>query len=162
MSRPDYLTGAQLVFEGGSLHLDFRQKRGHFAFTDDELEPISETDEDGTWEGQIAKLPDSELEAIRDFLNKWLIPPWQPIETAPKGGGAELVTDPAWIDPPEVLLLFGGNVRRVGKWDWYYAEGGDGDSCADGVAWVDPVSGDLLATHYGAPTDWMPLPEAPK
>jgi hypothetical protein len=68
----EHLTGAQLVFEGGALLLDFRQQRGHFAFTDDELEPIREHDEDGVWDGYLARLPNAELEAIRDFLNKWL------------------------------------------------------------------------------------------
>lgn len=70
--RTSGLTGAQLCFEGGGLCLDFRGKRGHFAFTDEELEPIRELTEDGVWDGFLAKLPNSELEAIRDFLNKWL------------------------------------------------------------------------------------------
>lgn len=68
----EHLTGAQLVFEGGSLMLDFRKGRGNFAFTDDQLEPVREVDEDGVWDGYLVRLPNSELEAIRDFLNKWL------------------------------------------------------------------------------------------
>ena len=57
---------------------------------------------------------------------------WQQIETAPKGGGAELVTDPAYIQPPHVLLLFPDRSVSVGYRDWYYAEGGR--SCTHGVA----------------------------
>ena len=30
---------------------------------------------------------------------------WLPIESAPKGGGAELVTDPAWVEPPEPKIM---------------------------------------------------------
>ena len=82
---------------------------------------------------------------------------WQPIETAPKGGGAELVTDPNWVEPPKILLLFEGGEQAVGEWDWYYAEGGRG--CVDGVAWV--ALGELLSQHFGRPTHWMPLPHPP-
>ena len=90
MGAHERLTGAALVFEGGSLQLDFRKKRGHFAFTDDQLEPVREYDEDGVWDGFLVKLPNSELEAVRDFLNKWLPP--QPSHT---GGVTEIVTDDA-------------------------------------------------------------------
>jgi hypothetical protein len=85
------LTGAQLVFEGGSLGLDFRKRRGNFAFTDEQLEPVREYDEDGVWDGFLVKLPNSELEAIRDFLNKWL-PPQPPCTVF---GVTEIVTDDA-------------------------------------------------------------------
>lgn len=89
------------------------------------------------------------------MANKWL-----PIESAPKGGGAEYTTDPAWVEPPRILLLFGDGSQSVGYWDWYYAEGGHGRR--DGLsAWVEPVSAEQLALHYDEPTHWMPLPEPP-
>jgi hypothetical protein len=69
---------AQLSFEGGALIVMVEGHpgpgSGHFAFTDDELEPVREYTEDGVWDGFLAKLPASELMAIRDFLNKWLPP----------------------------------------------------------------------------------------
>ena len=79
--------------------------------------------------------------------------------TAPKGGGAGgNVTDPDWIEPPQVLLWFAGGEIAVCRWDWYYAEGGSG---YNGIsAWVEPVSGELIALHYDEPTHWM-LPDAP-
>lgn len=85
---------------------------------------------------------------------------WQPIETAPKGGGAELVTDPNWVEPPEILLLFAKGERRVGHWDWYYAEGGSGADESKGHGWVEPTSGELLVMYYDPPIRWMALPEA--
>lgn len=81
---------------------------------------------------------------------------WQPIETAPKGGGAELVTDPNWVEPPLILLLFAKGEWSVGRWDWYYAEGGAGHRGVD--AWVEPISGELLVMYYDPPTHWMPKP----
>lgn len=85
---------------------------------------------------------------------------WQPIETAPKGGGAKLTTDPKWAEPPKILMLFEDGNQCVVHWDAYYAEGGRG--CIDGCAWVEPVSGELAHLHFGMPTHWMPLPEPPK
>jgi len=85
---------------------------------------------------------------------------WEPIETAPKGGGADLVTDPAYVRPPKVLLLFEGGEQVVCHWDWYYAEGGNG--YREGVsAWVEPVSGEQVSLHYDNPTHWMSLAEPP-
>lgn len=81
---------------------------------------------------------------------------WQPIETAPKGGGAKFTTDPKWIEPPRILLLFGDGNISVGYWDWYYAE--DGNGYAGGLAWIEPVSGERLDLQYAAPVAWMPLP----
>lgn len=85
---------------------------------------------------------------------------WQPIETAPKGGGAELVTDPAWVEPPKVLLLFKNGEQVVCHWDWYYAESGNGYH--KGVsAWVEPTSGEQIELYHDNPTNWMPLPVGP-
>jgi hypothetical protein len=83
---------------------------------------------------------------------------WQPIETAPKGGGAELVSDPAWVEPPDILLLFENGRQAVCRWDWYYAEKGRGHQ-AGLSAWVDPISGEQIALYYDEPTHWMPLPD---
>lgn len=85
---------------------------------------------------------------------------WQPMETAPKGGGAEMVTDPNWIEPPRVLLFCADGTQVVARWDWYYAEGGRG--CTDGCAWIEPTSSEQVNMSYGDPTHWMPLPEPPK
>jgi hypothetical protein len=85
---------------------------------------------------------------------------WRPIETAPKGGGAELVKDPAWVEPPKLLLLFEEDQRAVGVWDWYYAEGGHGYR-DDVSAWLEPISGEQIALYYGEPTHWRPLPAPP-
>lgn len=84
---------------------------------------------------------------------------WIGMESAPKGGGAELVTDDKWIEPPEILLLFSDGKRSVGYWDWYCAEGGEGYT--GGSAWTDPVSGEQLHLSYDEPIGWMPLPEPP-
>ena len=84
---------------------------------------------------------------------------WQPIETAPKGGGAEMVTDPNWVEPPLILISFDGGIC-VCRWDWYYAEGGRG--CTDGIAWIEPLSSAAAHMHLGMPTHWMPLPAPPK
>lgn len=81
---------------------------------------------------------------------------WRPIETAPKGGGAEMVTDPAWVEPPTIMLLFAGGVVSMARWEWYYAEGGRGYT--DGVAWVEPCSSEMLHLHYGMPLKWLPSP----
>ncbi len=84
---------------------------------------------------------------------------WQPIETAPQGGGAERTTDPAYVKPPHILLRFSNGEVSVGYWDWYYAEGGRG--CTHGIAWVEPISGEQLRDHLGEPTHWMQLPPNP-
>lgn len=84
---------------------------------------------------------------------------WQDISTAPKGGGAEFVTDQNWVAPPDILLCFRGGERRVGHWDWFYADGGYG--CTDGIAWIEPCSGEQLNLYYDAPTHWHLLPAPP-
>jgi hypothetical protein len=82
---------------------------------------------------------------------------WQPMETAPKGGGADMVDDPAWVDPPRILLRFGAEGVAIGYWDWYYAEGGTG--CTDGVAWIGCPCSERLADYFStAPDGWMELP----
>lgn len=87
---------------------------------------------------------------------------WQPIEGAPKGVWAERRTDPSWVEPPEVLLLFEGDRQCVGKWDWYYAEGGAGASETGGVGWYEALTGEPVVLHIGAPVAWMSLPQVPK
>ena len=68
-----------------------------------------------------------------------------------------MVTDPNWVEPPLILVRCeDGNVSVV-RWDWYYAEGGRG--CTDGVAWIEPCSGEQINSHYGNPTHWMPIPD---
>jgi len=84
---------------------------------------------------------------------------WQPIETAPKGGGPEGVTsteDPRWVKPPRILIKFADGDVSVGCWDWYYGDGGWG--YIDGVAWVEPISGEQLNQNYGRPVEWMNIP----
>ena len=82
---------------------------------------------------------------------------WHPIETAPKGGGAERTDDPLWDEPPKILLCFGCDGMCVAYWDWYYAEGGAG--CTTGYAWIDAISGESLDNHFCVePTHWAELP----
>ena len=78
------------------------------------------------------------------------------IDTAPKGGGADLVTDPNYVNPPKILLFFDDGNISVGYWDAYYAEGGRGYE--GGLAWIEPISGERLDMHYDSPIGWLPLP----
>jgi hypothetical protein len=89
--------------------------------------------------------------ALREVVQQWM-----PVSEAPKGGGAELVTDPEYIKPPKILLLFNGDVASVGYWDAYYAE--DGRGYEGGEAWIEPISGERLDLNYGVPIGWKPLP----
>jgi len=84
---------------------------------------------------------------------------WQLMEDAPKGGGADRVDDPLYVDPPRVLMAFDDGTQSVCYWDWYYAEGGRG--WCGLLAWVDNGSGDLAERMFGNPVAWMPLPCLP-
>jgi len=87
---------------------------------------------------------------------------WIPIESAPKGGGANSTTNPNntagsdWTVPPNILLHFKDGQVSVGYWDWFYADGGqyfNGE-----LPWVESFNNEQLSERYGAPTHWMPLP----
>jgi hypothetical protein len=116
-----------------------------------------------TWDLVIAEAkarPDDEVAKVMlDVQAQLARYKWIPVSEAPKGGGAELVTDPEYIKPPKILLLFEGGVVSVGYWDAYYAEGGRGYE--GGEAWIEPVSGERLDLNYDAPIGWMPLPSPP-
>jgi len=89
-----------------------------------------------------------------------VVPGWLPIESAPKGSGiGKLTTDPDYVAPPAILLLFDEGKIAIGYWDWYYAEGGRGYE--GGLAWIAQEAGERLDLHYDAPIGWMPLPAAP-
>jgi len=87
---------------------------------------------------------------------------WYAIETAPKGGGAEYVTDPNWVEPPRILMAFGDEGIAIVYWDWAYAEGGY-YSRGQRDAWILDRTGETSDLHFEtAPTHWMPLPSPPK
>lgn len=82
---------------------------------------------------------------------------FQPMDSAPKGGGAEFTDDPDWVAPPHILILFDSDKMCVGHWSWYYAEYAHGYE--EGIeAWVDALNGERLSLHYGPAIGWMPLP----
>ena len=85
---------------------------------------------------------------------------WQPIETAPKGGGAERIDDPKWIDPPRILAWSDMRGITIVYWDWYYAPGGNGYE-EGRSGWVDWSDAGASLTEADTPTHWMPLPEPP-
>ena len=77
------------------------------------------------------------------------------MDSAPKGGGAEMRTDPEWVDPPKIVLFFDDGQIAIGYWDWYYADGGRG---YDGEpAWICQTSGARLHDFYGEPRGWLPI-----
>lgn len=87
---------------------------------------------------------------------------WQPIETAPKGGGAEYVTDKNWVEPPRILVSFGEEGIAIVYWDWSYDEGGY-NNWGQRDAWIVAYTGEPSALHFGSnPTHWMPLPNPPE
>lgn len=83
---------------------------------------------------------------------------WLPIETAPRGSGEDgpsNVNDPAYIEPPHLLLWTQEGIR-VGYYDWYYHPGYGRGADPNEPAWRDADGGRL----YG-PSHWMPLPPPP-
>lgn len=85
---------------------------------------------------------------------------WQPIATAPKGGGASRTDDPSWVEPPRILASSPTLGLMVTYWDWYYADNGNG-YINGRTAWVSP-DGDGGLWEHNAPTHWMPLPSPPQ
>jgi hypothetical protein len=83
---------------------------------------------------------------------------WKPIDTAPKGGGAEDTRDPKWVEPPRILAWSKARGLMIVYWDWYYAERGNG-YVVGRTAWVS--EGEAL-WQAEAPTHWMPLPTPPE
>ena len=83
---------------------------------------------------------------------------WHLMDTAPRGSwptGPDNVTEPAYIAPPRLLLLLDDGEQCVGRFDAYYAEGGDG---FDGnPPWLEVVSGERIR-----PVAWTILPAPPK
>ena len=95
---------------------------------------------------------------VRAMLIKTRTSQWNTdMEAAPRGGGAEMVTDPDYVDPPKILLGFEDSECRVCHWDWYYAEGGSGYE--GHLAWVLADAGELAVMYHDAPVKWMHLPE---
>lgn len=85
---------------------------------------------------------------------------WQPIDTAPKGSGADGPQDvrhPDYVEPPKLWLFLTDGEQCLGYWDWYYAEGGSGYD--GGTAWVENLSGERVY-----PTHWtvVSLPSPPR
>lgn len=89
---------------------------------------------------------------------------WMDIASAPKGGGADLVTDPAYVKPPHILLWFPGDDDPrtvVARWDAFYGPDGSGRDETGGLGWVEATTGEPLFDHCGVPTMWRPLPPSP-
>lgn len=87
-----------------------------------------------------------EVEALHAGADALEALEWRPIETAPKGGGAEMTTDPAWVEPPTILVISDGEVGKS-YWDWFY------------IAWIDESTGEPFCYP---PTHWLPLPKGPQ
>ncbi len=84
---------------------------------------------------------------------------WKTIDTAPKGGGADRTDDPAWVDPPRILVGYPDGGVIIACWDAYYDVGGRGYQGTS--AWIGD-DGELIEVSIGVPSLWMPLPEPPK
>jgi hypothetical protein len=83
---------------------------------------------------------------------------WMPIETAPKGSGADgpaLTTDREYIGPPRLLLATAEGIM-VGYYDWYYHPWYGVGAGPDEPPWRDHDGN----RTYGV-THWMPLPAPP-
>jgi hypothetical protein len=99
-----------------------------------------------------------ELKTYHDFKADPTPIKWEPISTAPKGGGADNMSDPKWVDPPVILLLLDDGKAVMARWDYYFDKGGNGYT--DGCAWTLDCCCKTINTHYnGKPTHWMPLPK---
>lgn len=86
---------------------------------------------------------------------------WRDIESAPKGGGAEYVTDPNWVEPPRILMRFGDEGTAIVYWDWSYSEGGYNNR-GQRDAWIIDYTIETSDLHFSnKPTHWMPLPKPP-
>lgn len=123
------------------------------------LEALETCEWDGSHEpGSLWFDIDKAKEAIRALRTALAANGWQPIETAPRGsgeGGPHDTRDPAYIEPP-TILLWTQEGQRVGYYDWYYHPGyGRG---------ADPYESPWRCAEGGqayGPTHWMPLPAAP-
>lgn len=85
---------------------------------------------------------------------------WLPIASAPRGSGENgprSVNDPAYVQPPDLLLIHPEGIS-VGYYDWYYHPGyGVGASQYEPVWRSRPDGAGLDGV-----THWMPLPAAPQ
>ena len=85
---------------------------------------------------------------------------WLPIASAPRGSGENgprSVNDPAYVKPPDLLLIHPEGIS-VGYYDWYYHPGyGVGASQYEPVWRSRPDGAGLDGV-----THWMPLPAAPQ
>lgn len=88
------------------------------------------------------------------MLNKLLYPAIQSMSNAPKAKYSES-GERIFTGLPKILLFFENDAASVGYWDWYYAEGGRGYD--GGSAWIEPVSGERLDSHYGEPIGWLSI-----
>ena len=118
----------------------------------------------GKWNsGQAEEV--RKLRAERDALAALQSPApqtgrWLPIASAPRGSGENgprSVNDPAYVQPPDLLLIHPEGIS-VGYYDWYYHPGyGVGASQYEPVWRSRPDGAGLDGV-----THWMPLPAAPQ
>ena len=98
-----------------------------------------------------------DLQELEKAVIRGLETQWKPIEQAPKGGGAEMVSDPNWIEPPHLLLYFPDEGTAICAWDWYYAPDGSGyyEGCS---GWVMSKIGETTNFHFSVkPTHFIQL-----